>query len=1487
MFAAGTLAAAAVGTAAVVLHSWQAVRTHPSTGPVGSTLARIAAESRNPETSPPAVRAAPVAQHSLPDSGTGGEQVSARLPEGYSFVGFHGEMAKAGLGVRTDAAQAQDGPDWLGGPEAAETLAAQARAHRREWTFGWIRLAPGAREGDLAPQLASAGAAIVGSSGRLLRARLPGDEAGLAAIARLPAVDALGAMPVEARLRAFDRHQPPNHEPLPVFVTLMEADPNGRWRRELAALGAVVGRYDPDLRVYEASVVRSVLDVLGATDFVLAVEPVGTVEAAHDTAVPAMGADALRAWEGSAGIFSGVGGASVPIAVMDTGLNVRHPDISSNRSSICGANFVYFDPLVDDDDLWVDAGGHGTHVTGTIVGNGAVLPRYAGMAPRVQHVRFAKVLSHEGRGTTIFVRRGMDFLGRSSACPDAGWSSDAVKPLVVNMSLSSVSLDWEGRTVDERKLDSVVWDRRQLYVVSAANSGNRGFSEYAAAKNSLAVGAALDSGSLAEFSSHGPTADGRLAPQIVGTGVDVHSAAGDGSREGYRKYSGTSMASPAVAGLAALLMDAVPAHRERPALTRARLMASAIRPDVWLEDPAEEIAPGDSSQPVDIDRDATVEPGEPVGSGIRTKWWAWTASADGTWVWRIDELTRPFNRLMMSVFAGDSLDDLELVATNGERMAIDLDFRAEGARRYWVSAGFPAADLGAYEFPSASATLVWGTAPKNDDAAEAVAISGARGSVAGSNAFATSAHGERRVDVGRQTVWYAFEAPASGWFRFAAAGDGGPWALTVYRDAADGAGLETVASGDEGGTAVRFETAAGVRHLIALGVRGGGRGGEFTLQWELLDPSPVRYVGRLADGDRDSRDNWVAISSPRGLAMHPDGNALYLLTGSGLQIFERDRRTGRLDHAHLLETDNSGCAIAAWDARRQRLLVDDWGLHAFASVGAGPELLELGRVHPGDCANAMLIDSTGSDLYRISRSGYTLEHFVLDPDGAIRRVADHDLLAEFTPHKETAAAVLSNDGRHLYAAAADILQVFERDPESGELARVDTQVRIDDLGHRLFLPLAIADDDGHLFVGEGRSAVAVFSLEDPLNPRRLGASERSGGRYCSLADVRAESPTADVFCNTFGFSVRWDSQDGELESTDWFLPSASEALLFHEVRGLAVSPDKRHLYVSAFPPTWEGGSIAIFARPRYCRDGDEVESGTGCGIHDTPLHFAVDADSTGCLRGSGTELCEDAAHEQRDAEIAGVALTFVAVKNEDGSWTIKDVEPDSGAPDLVVDAPAVDSNPEPGASFSLSVVVRNGGMAEAPTAELRYYRSDNARISAADAEVGAGAVEALAAGGDIDTSIELTAPSTPGTYFYGACVDRVPGEFATGNNCSYGVSVVDVDTPDDHGDRPADATPVAVPSATAGDLGTVGDRDYFRVEIAETTTLTIETTGDTDTFGTLFDGDGATSLGTDDDGGAQRNFRIERNLTAGTYYVQVRGFSAKTTGPYTLNVDGD
>ena len=106
---------------------------------------------------------------------------------------------------------------------------------------------------------------------------------------------------------------------------------------------------------------------------------------------------------------------------------------------------------------------------------------------------------------------------------------------------------------------------------------------------------------------------------------------------------------------------------------------------------------------------------------------------------------------------------------------------------------------------------------------------------------------------------------------------------------------------------------------------------------------------------------------------------------------------------------------------------------------------------------------------------------------------------------------------------------------------------------------------------------------------------------------------------------------------------------------------------------------------------------------------------------------------------------------------------------------------------------------------------------------------------------------------------------------------------DDHADTFADATAVSVPSTTAGELEEAGDRDYFRLVVDAATTLSVETTGGTDTYGTLFDGDGD-SLEADDDSGAGTNFEIERAVEAGTYYVEVRGFRSSTTGSYALVV---
>ena len=125
-----------------------------------------------------------------------------------------------------------------------------------------------------------------------------------------------------------------------------------------------------------------------------------------------------------------------------------------------------------------------------------------------------------------------------------------------------------------------------------------------------------------------------------------------------------------------------------------------------------------------------------------------------------------------------------------------------------------------------------------------------------------------------------------------------------------------------------------------------------------------------------------------------------------------------------------------------------------------------------------------------------------------------------------------------------------------------------------------------------------------------------------------------------------------------------------------------------------------------------------------------------------------------------------------GSFRIVDAAGGDRSPDLVVGPPTVsDSSLTPGQSFTLSVIVRNEGAARAAATTLRYYRSTNATISASDTEVGADAVSALAAGASGPESIELTAPPSVGTYYYGACVTPVSGEGDTGNNCSTGVRV--------------------------------------------------------------------------------------------------------------------
>ena len=155
-----------------------------------------------------------------------------------------------------------------------------------------------------------------------------------------------------------------------------------------------------------------------------------------------------------------------------------------------------------------------------------------------------------------------------------------------------------------------------------------------------------------------------------------------------------------------------------------------------------------------------------------------------------------------------------------------------------------------------------------------------------------------------------------------------------------------------------------------------------------------------------------------------------------------------------------------------------------------------------------------------------------------------------------------------------------------------------------------------------------------------------------------------------------------------------------------------------------------------------------------------------------------------------VPVTVPETETEPQPGPEPEPEPDPERhPDLVVTAPSVsDSNPAGGAQFTLSATVRNAGEGAAAVTMLRYYRSTDAAITTTDTEVGTDPIGELAAAESSSKSVDLTAPTSPATYYYGACVDPVTDETDTTNNCSASVPVTVPVTPQSVEVTPGDVT---------------------------------------------------------------------------------------------------
>ena len=106
--------------------------------------------------------------------------------------------------------------------------------------------------------------------------------------------------------------------------------------------------------------------------------------------------------------------------------------------------------------------------------------------------------------------------------------------------------------------------------------------------------------------------------------------------------------------------------------------------------------------------------------------------------------------------------------------------------------------------------------------------------------------------------------------------------------------------------------------------------------------------------------------------------------------------------------------------------------------------------------------------------------------------------------------------------------------------------------------------------------------------------------------------------------------------------------------------------------------------------------------------------------------------------------------------------------------------------------------------------------------------------------------------------------------------------PDDHGNSGTNATRIGVDSRTAGLINYPEDNDFFRVQVGTAGTLTLYTTGSTDTYGYLLNAQGGELARNDDASPINKNFRIQRSVPAGTYFVRARHALASGTGAYTL-----
>ena len=269
----------------------------------------------------------------------------------------------------------------------------------------------------------------------------------------------------------------------------------------------------------------------------------------------------------------GYTGDGVLVGEVDTGIDYDNPALGGGFGPafrvIGGYDFANNDNDPMDDE------GHGTHVAGIIGANGGDSLR--GVAPEVKFLA-VKVLDEQGMGWLSDVIAGIEYCLDPDGNPVTNDAAD-----VINMSLG-------GAPMTDDPLENAVNNATKAGVLSVVAAGNSGYGRYGTitspgtSESALTVGACDSTDHIAYFSSMGPDPiHSSIKPEVVAPGVDIVSTVLDNQTE---SHSGTSMATPHVTGVSALL------KQQHPSWTPEDIKATIINTAHFLEDDVSVFAQG-------------------------------------------------------------------------------------------------------------------------------------------------------------------------------------------------------------------------------------------------------------------------------------------------------------------------------------------------------------------------------------------------------------------------------------------------------------------------------------------------------------------------------------------------------------------------------------------------------------------------------------------------------------------------------------------------------------------------------------------------------------------------------------------------------------------------------------------------------------------------------------------------------------------------------